>query len=92
MKLIRKLSFVSIMALGLSSCSFTQGVAQAAYNNKAESDCQGQFGDSNSIHNDVKSSCNGQYFDPNASAWDPNAILKLESDKGIDVEDVTPSE
>ena len=92
MKFISKLAFVSFVALGLSSCSFTQGVAQAAYNNKAESDCQSQFGDSNSIHNNVKSSCNGQYFDPNASSWDPNAILKLESDKGIDVEDVTPSE
>ena len=92
MKSISKLIVVSVTALGLSSCSFTQGVAQAAYNNKAESDCQSQFGDSNSIHNNVKSSCNGQYFDPNASSWDPNAILKLETDKGIDVEDVTPSE
>ena len=92
MKTITKFICFSSIALGLSACSFTQGVAQAAYNSKAESDCESQFGDQNSIHNNVKSSCNGQYLDPDAWSWDPNAILKLESDKGIKVENVTPSE
>lgn len=92
MRTLLKFSAISFIALGLSGCSFTQGVAQAAYNSKAESDCESQFGDQNSIHNNVKSSCNGQYFDPDAWSWDPNAVLKKESDKGIEVEDVTPSE
>ena len=92
MKSIAKLTYFSLISVSLSACSITQGVAQAAYNSKAESDCESQFGDQNSIHSNVKSSCNGQYFDPDALSWDPNAILKKESDKGIEVEDVTPSE
>lgn len=92
MRALTKFTGLSLFAFGLSGCSFTQSVAQIAYDNKAESDCRSQFGDPDSIHTRVKSSCNGQSYDPDADGWNPNAILKQETDNGIDVEDVTPPE
>ena len=80
MKSIIKLTCTGILALGLSACSFSQGVLQATYDHKADSDCANQFGDQNSIHNNSKSSClNGRHEparNPSSKDWNKNETLK----------------
>lgn len=92
MRFISKLTCLGLCAAVLSGCSLTQGVAQVAYNSKADSDCQSQLSHHGSIHRNVKSSCDGSSYAPDGPLWDPNAILKKESDKGIKIKDVTASE
>ena len=84
MKSIVKLICASSIALGLSACSFTQGVAQVAYNTKAENDCESQLNQKGSIHSNLKSACNGTNYEPSkdskANSWDKQSDWKEKSD------------
>jgi len=64
MKRILKLTCLGLLTFSLTGCAFTRGVAQGAYNNKAEKECRITSAANDSIHSRANSSCVGGEYEP----------------------------